>query len=230
MIRPPTGGRWALPERDTSQPVGSLQQRGPSGRAPAPPPWLHTVDLPIDTLPAGAPLFRVHRVSHGAVFFGPGPGVAPTYRFDSLRAGFGVLYAGLTQAAALVETLLRNPARRMVAYREITDRAMSILSSPRPLRVVRLHGNGLQQVGCDNAISTGPYDVCGAWADALWDHPDNVDGIAYQSRHDPHAVCLAVFERTDLALRAEPPVRLLDQIGLVAGVLDAYGKSITDAE
>ncbi|MGO4843302.1 RES family NAD+ phosphorylase, partial [Rhizobiaceae sp. 2RAB30] len=61
--------------------------------------------------------------------------------------------------------------------------------------MVIMHGAGLQSLGTDNSISTGPYGPCGAWADALWDHPDEPDGIAYLSRHDPAEVCYAVFER-----------------------------------
>jgi hypothetical protein len=154
--------------------------------------------------------------------------VAPTYRFDSLTGNFGVLYVGLSLAAALVETLLRNPTRRMVAYPELAERASCDLTATRDLRVARLHGTGLQAVGCDNAISTGPYEPCGAWADALWDHKDRPDGIAYQSRHDSGRICLALFERDDLHLEAPDPVPLVRQLPTVAAILSGYGKSIVD--
>ena len=36
------------------------------------------------------------------MFFGPGTGVPPTYRFDSASGAFGVLYIGLTLAGAVV--------------------------------------------------------------------------------------------------------------------------------
>jgi hypothetical protein len=45
----------------------------------------------------------------------------------------------------------------------------------RDLRVVTLYGSVLQAVGTDNAISTGPYEPCGLWSDAFWDHPDQPD-------------------------------------------------------
>jgi RES domain len=193
-----------------------------------PPAWLAKTSLPLDLVPAGTPLFRVHRIGRGPIFFGPGKGVAPTYRFDSLTGQFGVLYVGCSLAAAAVETLLRNPGRRMVRYPDIADRALCQLTCARDLKVVRLHGTGLQAVGCDNAISTGPYGVCGAWSNALWAHSDRPDGIAYQSRHDSGEICLALFEREDLQLQASELVPLIEELPRIAALLSTYGKSIVD--
>ena len=200
--------------------------RGPSGAAPSPPPWLATANLPTQPVPAGTTLYRVHREIHDPVFFGRGAGAAPTYRFDSLSGAFGVLYVGLGMSCAMVETLLRNPARRMVDFKDIDTRAVTLVHSNRDLRLVQLHGTGLQQVGCDNAISTGPYDICGAWSEALWGHPSAPDGIAYQSRHDSSEICLAVFERPDLGLISGTPTALRNMLSTVANLLSAYGKSI----
>jgi hypothetical protein len=161
-------------------------------------------------------LYRVHRSTRDPVFFGPGAGNPATYRFDSLSGTFGVFYAGLGMAGAVVETLLRNPARKMVDYAGIDSRALTLVHSGRELRLVRLHGNGLQQLGCDNAISTGPYDPCGAWSDGLWAHRSAPDGIAYQSRHDPEEICLALFERPDLALVSDRTTNLRDMLPAVA--------------
>jgi hypothetical protein len=202
--------------------------RGPSGRAPMPPPWLATTALPIDLVAAGTLLFRIHRRDHDPVFFGPGKGIAPTYRFDSPTGIFGVLYLGLSFAASVAETILRNPSRRMVSYLTLAERASCDLKSTRDLRVVRLYGTGLQAVGCDNAISTGPYDACGAWSDALWSHPDVPDGIAYQSRHDPGELCLALFDRPDLRLQVPESVPLIGQMSTIAAILRGYRKSIVD--
>ena len=182
--------------------------------------------LPLDIIAADTALARVHRMNNDPIFFGPGADNPPTYRFDSLTGSFGVLYVGARLPGALVETLLRNPKRKMVAYREVASRATSELSCPRELRLAQLHGAGLQQLGCDNSISTGPYDPCGAWADAPWTHPDVPDGIAYQSRHDPREICLAIFERPDLKFVAAPAVPLLNQLPSLASILIGYGKSI----
>jgi len=184
--------------------------------------------LPLDIVPAGTALARVHRIANDPIFFGPGVGAPPTYRFDSPTGRFGVLYVGTHLRGALVETLLRNPRRKMVAWPDVASRATSEIRCGRDLRLARLHGAGLQQLGCDNAISTGPYDPCGAWADALWAHPEAPDGIAYQSRHDPREICLAIFERAGVEFVTGAPITLLDQLPRLAAILGGYGKSIAE--
>jgi hypothetical protein len=184
------------------------------------------MSLPIDVVAAGTALARVHRSANPPVFFGPGAGVPPTWRFDSPSRGFGVLYVGATLSGALVETLLRNPNRRMAAWRDVDSRASSELLCRRALRLARLHGAGLQRLGCDAAISTGPYEPCGAWADALWAHPETPDGIAYASRHDPRQICYAIFERPDLDFTVRSTTLLTDQLSDLAAILSEYGKSI----
>ena len=207
-------------------PAGRLERRGPSGVALPPPAWLDTKPLPMDILSAGQVLHRVHRASFSPIFFGPGKGMSPINRFDSASGRFGVLYLGLPLSGALAETVLRNPQRLMVAASDITSRAATELCARRDLRVVRVHGRGLQALGTDNAISTGPYEPCGLWADALWDHPDKPDGLAYQSRHDPGEVCIALFERPDLKIDVKKTSLLTALLKDVAALLDRYGKSI----
>jgi len=202
-------------------------ERGPSGRAPPPPAGLAEMDLPFDVIPEGTLLLRVHGKARDPIFFGPVSGGVPTYRFDSLRGAFGVLYLGRNLAGAVVETLLRNPARKMVAYDDLADRASSEVSFSRDLKLARPYGTGLQLVGCDNSISTGPYEPCGAWADALWDHHQRPDGVAYQSRHDSSEICIALFKRPDLVWSVGPPQLLTDQLKRIAGLLGKYGKSIS---
>jgi hypothetical protein len=203
--------------------------RGPTGAAPPPPAWLGGRSLPLDLVPAGTVLHRIHRAALGPVFFGPGPGNPPTYRFDSASSRFGVLYVGLSRAGAVAETLLRNPQRLMVSTSEIMDRAATELACRRELRIVKLYGSGLQVVGTDNAISTGPYGPCGLWADALWDHPDQPDGIAYQSRHDSTEICLALFDRPDLTFDIRSTKPLTAMLHEIAAFLDAHGKSLSPA-
>lgn len=200
--------------------------RGPSGAALPPPEWLKTTALPITVIPAGHVLHRVHRTEHGPVFFGPGAGVPPTFRFDSASRRFGVLYVGAALGGALAETILRNPQRLMVAMSEITSRSATRLACDRDLRIVTMHGPSLQALGTDNAISTGPYEPCGLWADALWDHPEQPDGIAYLSRHDPHEECLALFERQPIRFTINETRPLPAMLSDVAKILDRYGKSI----
>jgi len=110
----------------------------------------------------------------------------------------------------------------------VVARASSELRCPRDLRLVGLHGAGMRQLGLDNTISTGPYRPCGAWAQALWAHPEAPDGIAYRSRHDPREICYAIFERPALTLAAGSPIALLGQLPDLAAILSGYGNSIAE--
>lgn len=180
---------------------------------------------------AGTILHRVHRVEHHPIFFGPAPGSGglrkPESRFDSASGRFGVLYLGCTREAALVETLLRNPRRRLVATSRIADRASSRVRVLRDLALVPLMDEGLQQLGLDHSVTTGPYEPCGIWADVLRDHPSAPDGLVYRSRHDPSQCCIALFERKQARVVAEgEPVRLGDDQAAVASILNRYGRGI----
>jgi hypothetical protein len=207
--------------------------RGPSGVAPPPPSGLaRRAALPAVTLDAGTVLHRVHRLGHDPVFFGPAatgdpPTRLPESRFDSATGRFGVLYLGGTREAALVETLLRNPRRRLVAASAIAERAASEIVALRALVLVRLMDAGLQALGLDNSIATGPYAPCGLWADALWAHPSAPDGLIYRSRHDPAQTCVALFERPETRVTARgAPRPLASDEAVVAAVLDRYGRGI----
>jgi hypothetical protein len=123
--------------------------RGPSGQAPPPPDNLAASPLPITELPARADLLRIHRITLGPIHFAPGRGRPPAGRFDSASGGFGVLYTALSFEGAFVETLLHNPARRMVGMGEIAARAVATLHTARALRLVDLRG-----AGCNASAST----------------------------------------------------------------------------
>jgi hypothetical protein len=212
--------------------VSTTPPRGPRGAASPPPLWLSTTALPISIVAAGTTLYRVHRTRNDPVFFGPGkdaPGrpLPPSFRFDSPSGAFGVLYIAKELAGAVVETILRNPERQMVALSQVTSRAATELRCSRDLRMVQLHGAGLQQVGTDNAISTGPYEPCGLWADALWHHTEAPDGIEYRSRHDPDRLCWAVFERPALSFAKQQTIFLRSMLNNVRAILQPYGKSIS---
>lgn len=178
-------------------------------------------------IPAERVLHRIHRTQLDPIFCGPGTSNDPVYRFDSASGRFGVLNIGHAFAGAFAKTVLRNPQRLMVAEREIVSRSVTELASPTALHMVTMHGAGLQALGTDNCISTGPYEPCGEWADALWDHAEQPDGIAYLSRHDPGEVCHAVFERKEIAFDLKAAHPLATRQLEVAALLDRYGKSLS---
>jgi len=183
--------------------------------------------LPIQQRTAGVGFSRIHRTSHPPIFFSPGRGNPPAGRFDSATGSFGVLYIAETFAGAFIETVLRNPARRLIGMADIESRSVATLRTGRTTRLVDLQGQGLQRLGLDGSIFTGPYENCGLWADALYLHPDRPDGILYRSWFDPRQSCIALFERSDLGLTSAsdsvPLTRLLAEIG---GLLRRYHKAL----
>ena len=201
--------------------------RGPDGAAHLPPEWLPRSQLPVTELPAGSTLVRIYRHVHPPIFFSPGDKRPPAGRFDSATGLFGVLYLAFSFEGAFAETVLRNPARRLIGLGEVAGRSLAGLALSRAVRLVRMHGAGLQELGVDNAVATGPYEPCGLWADALFAHPDRPDGIAYASRHDPDQICVALFSRADIAITlASDSVPLTEILGDVAAVLRRYGKGL----
>ena len=97
--------------------------RGTDGASPFPPNDLHDHPLPTYKIEPKTHLFRVHSSLRDAVFYRPGAGRKATYRFDSVSQSYGVLYIALVPDAAIIETILRNPQRRMVDYRDVKARA-----------------------------------------------------------------------------------------------------------
>jgi hypothetical protein len=202
-------------------------RRGPTGAPNPPPDWLATTSLPLADIPSDTTFSRIHRSDRTPIFFSPGDRQPPAGRFDSAAGLFGVFYMAFTFEGAFAETVLRNPARRMISMAEIAARTLAVLAISRGLRLVRMHGAGLQALGLDNAITTGPYEPCGVWTDALFQHPDPPDGIAYAYRHDPEQICVALFERADISLtRASDSVALTQLLPNVAAVLRRYGKGL----
>ena len=96
--------------------------------------------------------------------------------------------------------------------------------------MAKMFDEGLSALGTDNAISSGPYEPCSLWADALWKHPDRVDGIAYRSRFDNGQICLAVFERGTVTFARTVSRPLGSLTEEVAGLLDRYSKSLVDMD
>jgi hypothetical protein len=185
------------------------------------------LSLPIREFPDDVNFSRIHRTSHAPIFFSPGKGRPPVGRFDSAAGAFGVLYCAETFSGAFIETVLRNPARQLIGMADIESRSVAVIGTSRTTRLVDLQGSGLQQLGLDSSIFTGPYENCGLWTDALFQHPEHPDGILYRSGHDPSQTCVALFERSDLGVTLAsdslPLTRLLSEIG---ELLRRYGKAL----
>lgn len=160
------------------------------------------------------------------MFFGPGVGVAPKFRFDAPADEYQVLYVGLNYEAAFIETFLRNPKRRTVDWADLDIRNMAVLSNDAPLRLVKAHGEGLSRLGTTAALSTGGYREARRYSFEFWDHPDRPDGLIYSSRHNPNHLCAAIFNRPHATFSRFRTVPLLSDETRIRDLLTAHGKSI----
>jgi hypothetical protein len=183
--------------------------------------------LPVAELAAGAELWRIHRREHGALWFGPAPGVAPQGRFDAPVGDFRVCYFGETLEASFVETLVRGRSRLLVPLAELRARAATALRPVRPLRLARLHSDGLVRLSLPASVPHAfPYAECQALALAVWEHGDEVDGIEYRSRWDDSRLCVALFDRAADAVGEPGPAVPLDASAVIRPVLRHYGIGI----
>jgi hypothetical protein len=169
---------------------------------------------------------RCHRTALGAVFFGRGAGHPPTHRFDAPDGEYQVVYVGLSYEAALAETLLRNPRRRIVDLVDLRVRSMALLRNRSLLRLVQAHGPGLSQLGTTAALSTGGYRASRQWSLGLWNHKSRPDGLIYVSRHNLGLLCAAIFDRPHATFVQTATTPLLDNEPSVRAVFRAHGKSI----
>jgi uncharacterized protein (DUF2336 family) len=85
-------------------------------------------------------------------------------------------------------------------------------------------GKGLVLLGADARLASGDYRVAQRWAQALWQHPSEPDGLLYHSRHDDERVCCAIFDRASKHLSEHNLGSLADQQNtqLLATLLDHY--------
>ncbi|MBI3935000.1 MAG: RES family NAD+ phosphorylase [Acidobacteria bacterium] len=188
------------------------------GPHPAPPGDLAERSLPIRTIARGETWIRIHRLTHHPLHFGrSGSG-----RFDAPKGQYGVLYVAGDLYAAFVETFGRDPAQNVVAWRDLRERAVSLMEVVRPLRLIDLSGSGLRQVGADARLcSTEDYRLAQQWAWHLWQHPEQPDGLLWRCRLDPSRLSLALYDRAQDAIRAALLGRLIDQPEL-GDVLETY--------
>ena len=189
--------------------------------APLPTATLDGTSLPIITWPARNALVRVHPAGYDPVYLLPRE---PSQRYDDPDRQFGTMYCAVEVQAAILETLLRNPRLRGVSRAEVAVRRVSRVMPRRDLRLVDFVGAGLQILGTDSGVNTGPYAVSRAWARALFAHPDCPDGIIYPSRFDPSLYCVAVFARPDVEWDRSNAAAVSDDVLLP--ILSKYGKGL----
>ena len=157
------------------------------------------------SIPAGKEIVRVHQLGKSALWYGPGAGQPPAYRFDAPAGEYGTLYCAEELTGAFVETVLRK-ARRIVGWPFVEVRGWTVLACKRELHLAKVFDEGLALHGVTNDICAGDdYSVSQRFACDLFAKAPNVDGIAYRARHNNGQICYAVFDRV-----AEPEFTVLD--------------------
>ena len=116
---------------------------------------------------------------------------------------------------------------RTVSEIALQQRNLFKITSNRPLVIVDIWGVNLTKLGVDARVSSGSYKISRAWARAIYEHPQQVDGICYHSRHDDTEICCGLFERTATILTEVNLGNLIDSNPkLLAGILRHYDYSL----
>jgi RES domain len=191
-----------------------------------------SVALPIQILARGTSLFRLHQSCYGAIYFNRDN----SWRFNNpVSDEYGVLYAALDYYAALRETL-KPDKFNILSTNFLRSRCLSTLTSQRDLRLVDLAGAGLTRIGADGRLTTCSYQIAQAWSQALYRHPDRVDGLYYCSRYDPSKFCVALYDgRVELADLEEQRVTAENMLDIsfesdLQQFLDRYGYELDDTD
>ena len=175
----------------------------------SPAPLTSTASFPrgvkTEILEAGSGLFRIHHQDNGAIWFGPKPGSPPAYRFDASGGQYRVMYAAASIDGSFVETILHGKAGVQIVSKAFVDlRAWTIITSVRPLTLMKLYDDGLFWHRTDASVSAAhDYTEPRRIALAAYLEDPSVDGLTYRARHDNSELCYALFDRvrvSDLTL------------------------------
>ena len=166
---------------------------------PLPPADLAAREPVLEVLPRDGELHRFFSAALKPLYFDR----SRLGRFNSPAATYGVLYAAKSKRGAFAETFLRSPGSTLIAKDFLARKAYVRLRTRRALRLIRFAGPGLARLGATAEVVHGglPYDVPQAWSAALHAHPEGVDGIAYNARHDDDELCYAIFSQASGAIR-----------------------------
>ncbi len=184
--------------------------------------------LPLIRARRGSAWMRIHSQDRDALWFGPSPGTPPVNRFDDPAGEYRVCYFGTTLAACFAETFLRNPPVRLLAWSDLARRSMAVVSLSRDAMLVPAFGNNLAKLGVTAAIAaSGDHSRSQRFARAVWGHGSRPDGIAYRSRHDDHALCVALFDRAKDGVALTGGRALTAEPAALASLLNRYDLGLT---
>lgn len=184
------------------------------GRLPPPPEAEAFARVPLRRLcrPVSGMFYRLHprdsatgKPRHPVFFSRRG-----TTRFDPPE-GPGTLYLADTLAGALLEMFgdrlepLGSPGRAL-SRQMLGDWFATMIAVPRVM-VFEASGANLSKVGADLQLVAGEHAVARQWALRFMQHPAQIGGLLYPSRHDEARRNLALFQRPGLL-----PARLVPDL------------------
>ncbi len=162
----------------------------------------------VDTWPARTQIFRAHSHVFGSTQFDHRP--EGSARFSPLWIGRSlvpVLHGGENGRAVASETIFHtvdvagsSVRPRNVSLAKYSTWHWSCVVSTRPLRLIRLDGDGLDalQVSRAELIEGGrsTYPMTQRWAAALVGAVDDADGLWWKSRQDPDLWAVMLLGKT----------------------------------
>jgi hypothetical protein len=148
---------------------------------------------PVTMLPDR--LIRISRRESGEPYFGRSRG----NRWDDPLRRYGVSYLGTTLHVAFAETILHDaiPERgEFVIPQDTLESRFAVTFKGEPLSLAPLYGSELKRLDGHNDLSAGnDYLLPRRWSRAVYQHPQNFDGLLYVSRHKNDGLAVALFER-----------------------------------
>lgn len=184
-----------------------------------PEPPLDFNSRPLPVVISNEPVYRLNPSSYESALFFDRTGKG---RFDGQEQGYGILYVGADEYAAFIECFGRAHGARGVAELTLRQRNLVRITSVRPLVLADLTGNGLVKLGADARLASGSYLMARKWAQAIWQHPQQVDGIRYHSRHDDTRLCWGLFDKSRSLLQEENLGNLIEHHPALLGEILAH--------
>lgn len=153
--------------------------------------------VPPDPKLAGKYLRLAHIARPDPVDWDGRPGET---RFVSPKGGYSVLYLAPDKPTAFWEVFAARliplePEDRILPPAKLRERHWVNLQVPTDLALFDATNiKAVRDIGGTNMSFRGGWDITQQWGDALFHHPQNIDGIIYASDKNDEK-CLAVFQR-----------------------------------
>jgi hypothetical protein len=167
------------------------------------PPAPEELDPVVEEWPDGREIIRCHSSEFGATEFNATRGPGRFRPFTVNRRTVPTLYGAEDIEAALSETVFHDvpvsgPGRQILAS-YLLPFLQSTIAPTRPLRLVALRGFGLGRIGITrSALIDSPatsYESTARWAQALYECPQQPDGLLWTSRQYDRSAALILFGR-----------------------------------